>query len=101
MERLLRQIIRIGIRTEAPPRPDASLRQLAGRLNDEVRAQRREPRGEVVVAAGREGDDDRHRLVAVEVARQLREGGAREKREDYADKTREIHRNPTTLVLIL
>ena len=38
MYKLLRQIARTGIRTEAPPQPDESLRQLAGRLNDEVLA---------------------------------------------------------------
>ena len=38
MYKLLRQIARCGIRTEPPPLPDASLYQLAGRLNDDVLA---------------------------------------------------------------
>ena len=33
---LLRQILKVGIRTEAPPAADESMRVLAGRLNDEV-----------------------------------------------------------------
>lgn len=36
MHKLLRQIVRVGIRTEAPPPPDEALRQIAGRLNEEV-----------------------------------------------------------------
>jgi len=36
MHKLLRQIVKTGIRTEAAPQPDDSLRQIAGRLNDEV-----------------------------------------------------------------
>jgi Ni,Fe-hydrogenase III small subunit len=38
MQKLLRQIVRIGIRTEAAPRPDPALREISGRLNDEVLA---------------------------------------------------------------
>ncbi|MGA8051213.1 MAG: NADH-quinone oxidoreductase subunit B family protein [Burkholderiales bacterium] len=36
MHKLLRQIARVGIRTEVPPRPDESLRQRSDRLSDEV-----------------------------------------------------------------
>jgi len=36
MEKLLRQIVRVGICSEPPPAPDDALRQIAGRLNDEV-----------------------------------------------------------------
>ena len=36
MRELLKQIAKTGIRTEAPPAPDESMRVLAGRLNDEV-----------------------------------------------------------------
>ncbi len=36
MEKLLRQIVRVGICTEPPPQANESLRQIAGRLNDEV-----------------------------------------------------------------
>ena len=36
MHKLLRQIARVGIRTEAPPKPDESLRQRSDRLSDEV-----------------------------------------------------------------
>jgi len=36
MHKLLRQIARVGISTEAAPLPDEALRQITGRLNDEV-----------------------------------------------------------------
>ncbi len=36
MHKLLRQIARVGIRTETAPQPDEALRQISGRLNDEV-----------------------------------------------------------------
>lgn len=36
MHKLLRQIARVGIKTEAPPAPDDALRTVRGRLNDEV-----------------------------------------------------------------
>jgi Ni,Fe-hydrogenase III small subunit len=36
MHKLLRQIARVGIKTEAPPSPDDALRAVRGRLNDEV-----------------------------------------------------------------
>jgi Ni,Fe-hydrogenase III small subunit len=36
MEKILRQIARIGIRTEAPPRPDEALRTAAPALNAEI-----------------------------------------------------------------
>ena len=36
MHKLLRQIAKVGLRTEPAPQPDDSLRQIAGRLNDEV-----------------------------------------------------------------
>ena len=36
MHKLLRQIAKVGLRTEVRPQTDDSLRQLAGRLNDEV-----------------------------------------------------------------
>ncbi|HXZ94026.1 MAG TPA: formate hydrogenlyase [Burkholderiales bacterium] len=36
MHKLLRQIVRVGIRTEAPPVPDEALHAMRGRLNDEV-----------------------------------------------------------------
>src|SRR5437868_6363914 len=36
MEKLLRQIARVGIVTERPPQPDEALRLVAGRLNDEL-----------------------------------------------------------------
>jgi len=36
MEKILRQILRVGICTEPAPAPDDALRQIAGRLNDEV-----------------------------------------------------------------
>lgn len=36
MHKLLRQIVKIGIRTEAAPQPDESLRQIRDRLNREV-----------------------------------------------------------------
>ncbi len=38
MEKILRQILLTGIRTEAAPAPEEALRQQAGRLNDEVLA---------------------------------------------------------------
>jgi Ni,Fe-hydrogenase III small subunit len=38
MEKILRQILLTGIRTEAPPAPAEALRQQAGRLNDEMLA---------------------------------------------------------------
>jgi Ni,Fe-hydrogenase III small subunit len=36
MHKMLRQIARIGIKTEAPPVPDDTLRAMRGRLNDEM-----------------------------------------------------------------
>ena len=36
MQKILLQIARTGILTEPPPPPDESLRQISGRLNDEV-----------------------------------------------------------------
>ena len=36
MHKLLRQIAKVGLRTEAAPQPDDSLRRIAVRLNDEV-----------------------------------------------------------------
>jgi Ni,Fe-hydrogenase III small subunit len=36
MHKLLRQIVKVGIKTEAAPQADDSLRQIAGRLNEEV-----------------------------------------------------------------
>ena len=36
MHKLLRQIVKVGLVTEAAPQPDDSLRQVASRLNDEV-----------------------------------------------------------------
>lgn len=36
MHKLLRQILVTGLRTEAPPAPDAALRKVAGRLNEEM-----------------------------------------------------------------
>jgi Ni,Fe-hydrogenase III small subunit len=36
MQKILLKIARTGIVTEAPPAPEASLRQISGRLNDEV-----------------------------------------------------------------
>ncbi|MDX1376231.1 MAG: NADH-quinone oxidoreductase subunit B family protein [Burkholderiales bacterium] len=36
MEKILRQILRVGICTEPPPAPADALRRLAGRLNEEV-----------------------------------------------------------------
>lgn len=36
MQKILFRIARAGIVTEAPPAPQASLRQISGRLNDEV-----------------------------------------------------------------
>lgn len=36
MHKLLRQIARVGIKTEAPPVPDDTLRVMRGRLNDEM-----------------------------------------------------------------
>jgi Ni,Fe-hydrogenase III small subunit len=36
MHKLLRQVWKIGIASEAPPKPDEALRRVSGRLNDEV-----------------------------------------------------------------
>lgn len=36
MHQLLRQIIRVGIKTEAPPQPDAALRVVSQRLKQEI-----------------------------------------------------------------
>ena len=36
MHKLLRQVARVGIKTEVPPVPDDALRAMRGRLNDEV-----------------------------------------------------------------
>ena len=36
MHKILRQIVRVGICTEAPPRAEPSMREISGRLNDEV-----------------------------------------------------------------